>query len=299
VAALALLVAVAVLGSLAIAWSRRARTLTRLSDADAGPGASTRLPSAPPAGALARWLARAGYTGAAAPTTFVVTTLAGIIIGAGMFATVRAGAGVVNATLLDLPGSVGETFAAAVDTLPWMALVLCVLAPTLHVRAARRARVTAVEHDLPLLLELLATLAQAGLGFDTALARVVDVQDGNRPLTREFRRFQGDMLSGVPRLVALRHLATRLDVTSLTVFVAAVIQAEQIGASMAETLRHQADDMRSRRRDRALLASQSLPVKLVLPLVVCFLPGIFLSTLGPVLHQMVQVANTVLRPVGP
>lgn len=70
-----------------------------------------------------------------------------------------------------------------------------------------------------------------------------------------------------------------------------------MGASLAETLRHQADDLRNRRRERALLHAQAMPVKLVLPLVVCFLPGIFLSTLGPVLYQMIRVADTVL-PTG-
>jgi tight adherence protein C len=120
----------------------------------------------------------------------------------------------------------------------------------------------------------------------------------NRPLTIELRAFQHDLLAGVPRLQALRHLAGRIDVTSLTVFVAAVVQAEQVGASIADTLRLQADDLRGRRREQALLASQALPVKLVLPLVTCFLPGIFLSTLGPVLYQMIQVADSVLRPVG-
>lgn len=280
------------------AWRRRAQALARLDEAPAATDTTAEPRSAPPAGMLARWLAGAGYTSATAATIFVAATLAGTVVGAVVFAAVRAVAGVVNATLSDLPGSVGDSFIAAVDTVPWLALGLCALAPTLVVRAARRARVAAVEQDLPLVLELLATLAQAGLGFDTALARVVDVQAAGRPLTREFRRFQGDVLSGLARLAALRNLAARVDVTSLTVFVAAVIQAEQIGASMAETLRHQADDLRTRRRERALLSAQSLPVKLVLPLVVCFLPGIFLSTLGPVLYQMVQVANTVLRPAG-
>jgi tight adherence protein C len=70
-----------------------------------------------------------------------------------------------------------------------------------------------------------------------------------------------------------------------------------VGASIAETLRHQADDLRQRRREQALVVAQALPVKLVFPLIVCFLPGIFISTLGPVLYQMIQVADSVLRPI--
>jgi tight adherence protein C len=82
---------------------------------------------------------------------------------------------------------------------------------------------------------------------------------------------------------------------SLTGFTSALIQAEQVGASMAETLQHQATDLRQRRREQALLQAQALPVKLVFPLVICFLPGIFVSTLAPVLYQMIQVAASVVR----
>jgi tight adherence protein C len=114
----------------------------------------------------------------------------------------------------------------------------------------------------------------------------------------ELMNFQRDLLSGVPRVQALRQLAHRADIMTMTIFVSAIIQAEHVGASISDTLRHQADDLRERRRERALLAAQSLPVKLVFPLVTCFLPGIFVSTLAPVLFQMVQVANSVLRPVG-
>ena len=67
---------------------------------------------------------------------------------------------------------------------------------------------------------------------------------------------------------------------------------------MAETLQHQADDLRQRRREEALLQAQALPVKLVFPLVICFLPGIFVSTLAPAIYQMIQVANGVLRSNG-
>src|SRR5262249_21375499 len=152
-----------------------------------------------------------------------------------------------------------------------------------------------IEQDLPLALELFATMGEAGLGFDAALAKVVRAQESHRPLVAEFTAFQRDMLAGVSRAQALRNLAHRADVTSLTTFASALIQAGQVGASIAETLRHQAEDLRQRRREEALLQAQALPVKLVFPLVVCFLPGIFVSTLAPVIYQMIQVAGGVLR----
>jgi tight adherence protein C len=141
-------------------------------------------------------------------------------------------------------------------------------------------------------------MAEAGLGFDAALTRIVRAQGPGRALMTEFVNFQHDVLAGIPRAQALRQLARRVDVPSLTSFASAIIQAEQVGASMAETLQHQAVDLRQRRRENALLQAQALPVKLVFPLVICFLPGIFVSTLAPVLYQMVQVADSVLRSSG-
>jgi pilus assembly protein TadC len=138
-------------------------------------------------------------------------------------------------------------------------------------------------------------MAEAGLGFDAALSKIVGSQRRDRPLTAELITFQRDMLAGVPRYQALAHLARRVDVSSLTSFTSAVIQTEQVGASISETLRHQAEDLRNRRRESAMVQAQALPVKLVFPLVLCFLPGIFVSTLAPVIYQMIQVTDSVLR----
>lgn len=290
VAALALLVV------LVRAWRVHRLGLARLADTDAA--AATVPERELPPGLLRRWLQHAGYTRRDAPQIFVGLSLLAIGLGALEAWMARPLVAAMAGSLLEIPGGIGGTLAAVVGVIPYGLFLMAALGPTLVVRAARRRRVYAVDRDLPLVLELLATMTQAGLGLDSAIARVVAVQPPDRPLTMELRSFQSDLLAGIPRLQALRHLAARVDVTALTVFVAAVVQAEQVGASIAETLRLQADDLRGRRREQALLLAQALPVKLVLPLVVCFLPGIFLSTLGPVLYQMIQVADSVLGPAG-
>jgi tight adherence protein C len=200
--------------------------------------------------------------------------------------------------VVGVPGSAGDMLVLVLEGGPWILMIVAALVPTVVVRTRRRARVRAVEQDLPLTLELFATMADAGLGFDAALAKIVRAQGTERALVAELVNFQHDMLAGIPRTQALRQLARRVDVPSLTSFSSALIQAEQVGASMAETLQHQAVDLRQRRREDALLQAQALPVKLVFPLVICFLPGIFVSTLAPVLYQMVQVADSVLRSSG-
>jgi tight adherence protein C len=296
-----LLIVAAVTGllwTLIRAWRTHERALARFAESDASQVHAVAEPErGGRPGPLRRWLQHAGYTRADAPLLFVGATVAAIGLGVAEAWFAQSLVAGISSSLLEIPGGIGGSLAAVVAVIPYIVFFIAALTPTLMVRAARRRRVRAIDHDLPLVLELLATMAQAGLGLDSALSRVVQVQPPERPLTMELRSFQHDLLAGVPRVQALRHLAGRIDVTSLTVFVAAVVQAEQVGASIAETLRQQADDLRGRRREQALLVAQALPVKLVLPLVVCFLPGIFLSTLGPVLYQMIQVADSVLRPV--
>jgi tight adherence protein C len=295
---LAIVIVIAVLAyTTGRSWSVRRRALIRLYAADdprpAGAGSSPRETP------LARWLARAGYRRPNAQPIFVAATIGFVAIGVALSQVYRL---ILFGPLLDavvnVPGSAGDVLILVLQGGPWIVFVICALLPTLVVRAARRARVRAIEQDLPLALELFATMAEAGLGFDAALARIVRVQGGGRALVSEFVNFQHDMLAGMSRIQALRQLARRIDVPYLTSFTSALIQAEQVGASMAETLQHQAVDLRQRRRENALLRAQALPVKLVFPLVVCFLPGIFVSTLAPVLFQMVEVANSVIRSSG-
>lgn len=277
-------------------WEIRRRALARLyamDDERAGLRPETRD------SALSRWLARAGYRRPNAPNIFIAATVGCVLLGVIVSQAYRLMLLRPLVTAVsNVPGNAGDMLALLLEAGTWILLTSTAFAPTLVVRAARRARVQAIEQDLPLALELFATMAEAGLGFDAALTRIVRVQGNDRPLASELLNFQHDMMAGMSRTQALRQLAHRIDIPSLTTFTSALVQAEQVGASMAETLQHQAVDLRQRRRENALLQAQALPVKLMFPLVVCFLPGIFATTLAPVLFQMVQVANGVLRSSG-
>jgi tight adherence protein C len=277
-------------------WEIRRRALARLyamDDERAGLRPETRD------SALSRWLARAGYRRPNAPNIFIGATVGFGVLGVILSQVYRLMLLRPLVTAVsNVPGNAGDMLALLLEAGTWILLTSAAFAPTLVVRAARRARVQAIEQDLPLALELFATMAEAGLGFDAALTRIVRVQGSDRPLASELLNFQHDMMAGMSRTQALRQLARRIDIPSLTTFTSALVQAEQVGASMAETLQHQAVDLRQRRRENALLQAQALPVKLMFPLVVCFLPGIFATTLAPVLFQMVQVANGVLRSSG-
>jgi tight adherence protein C len=243
------------------------------------------------------WLARAGFRDPSAAPIFWGATAGLTAFGLFVFFLLTK-FGVIEAmvrALSYIPGGTGDALAVVAQGAPYFIVVIFAATPTLIVRAARRKRVEAIEQDLAPTLELLATLAEAGLGFDSAIARIQESESGTRPLSQEFQIYQRDNLGGIPRLESLRKLARRAGVTSVSIFVSALIQAEQVGASLAEILRTQADDLRDRRKLHALLLAQALPVKLVFPLMFCFLPGIFFPTLGPVVSQFVDIADSILK----
>jgi tight adherence protein C len=244
-------------------------------------------------GLLRRWLYLAGYRNRSASLAFVVSTILASALGALMVVAVHASGLHALATegVAVVPGGIGDVFLPVVWSIPWLLLVLLAFLPWWIVSRTRRRRVTFVEQDLPLALELLATLSEAGLGFDAALARILETRLAARPLAQEFRSFQADLLAGRPRIESLRRLSARLQVSAVTLLVSALVQAEQLGMGIAGVLRQQADDVRARRRERAMAFANALPVKRLFPLVICFLPGLFVWTLGPAFVQLIQMAD--------
>ncbi|QEG40855.1 type II secretion system F family protein [Roseimaritima ulvae] len=246
---------------------------------------------------LGRWLFRAGFRGKNATPLFIAANvfalLAGLLVAFLFYqsAVVTLGGSVLRA----IPGAVGEVFLPLLWVSPILAVGVVVAMPAIFVRARRRTRIRTIEQDLPLSLDLLATLAEAGLSFDAALERVLETQRNRRPLAEEFRLFRLEILTGRSRIDSLRRLKDNVDVTWFSIFVSALIHAEQIGASLATTLRAQADDLRNRRRERALAQAMAVPVKLLFPLIICFLPGIMIAALGPIIFQIVQMLDQVIQ----
>lgn len=280
---------------LAQGWQLRRLALARIAG-EGGQGSTLGLLRD---SALQQWLAKSGYRQPNAVSVFL--GLSAAMAGAGLIVSQLYRLVLLDSllrTVSNLPGTTSDMLGLVLAAGPWILFVGMAMVPTLVVRTVRRTRMHGIEQDLPLALELFATMGQAGLGFDAAVAKIVRALGAERPLAGELANFQHDMIAGMPRPQALRQLARRVDLPALTSFTSALIQAETVGASFAETLQHQAVELRSRRRENALLQAQALPVKLVFPLVICFLPGIFASTLAPVLFQVVQVADGVLRGAG-
>lgn len=142
-----------------------------------------------------------------------------------------------------------------------------------------RERKHEIEKALPDALDLLTISVEAGLGFDAAMVKVTEKWDNE--LAMAFARANAEIRLGKLRREALRDMANRADVQNLTNFIAAVIQADQLGVSLAKVLRIQSEQMRVRRRQRAEELAAQAPVKMMFPLVFLIFPSILIVLLGP------------------
>ena len=155
-------------------------------------------------------------------------------------------------------------------------------------RADRRQQ--AIRVALPDTLDQITISVEAGLGFESALARTG--RSGKGPLADELLRTLQDVQAGMSRGEALKRLVERVDVDELHHFVLAVVQAESYGIPIAQVLRVQSGELRVRRRQRAEERAQKLPVKILFPLVFCILPSLFIVLLGPAILRVSEVFGT-------
>ncbi len=153
------------------------------------------------------------------------------------------------------------------------------MAPEFWLGRKIRARSMAMTLQLPDALDLLTISVEAGLGFDAALAKVVEKMEG--PLVDEFRQALAEVRMGRHRRDALRDVANRADSQPVSNFVGAIVQAEQLGVPIAKVLVIQSNQLRIERRQRAEEAAAKAPVKMLFPMVGCIFPTIFIVILGP------------------
>jgi len=234
-----------------------------------------RLSSASSTETVGRRLAMAGNPGDLKLTDWMgVKILVGIAAGVVMFLTSGLlAAGIVPGILLGIVG-----------------LGIGYLLPEFWLGRRIRARQKLIIRMIPDTLDLLTISVRAGLGFDAALAKVVEKLPG--PLSDEFRRALAEVRVGKARRDALRDMIPRTDIQSLSNFIGAIIQAEQLGVSISKVLQIQSEQLRIERRQRAEEMAARAPIKMLFPLVGCIFPSLFIVILGPALISIVRTLGS-------
>lgn len=160
--------------------------------------------------------------------------------------------------------------------------------PELLLTSKIQRRQKEIRKAMPDALDLLTICVEAGLGFDGAMAKVAEKWDNE--LSLSFGRALREMQLGKLRREALRDMADRIGIPEMTSFVAAVIQSEQLGVSMAKVLRIQSDQMRIRRRQLAEEEAHKAPIKMLVPLALLIFPSICIVLMTPAFLILIRSA---------
>ena len=187
------------------------------------------------------------------------------------------GLGLVCLAVLGL--LVGMRSAVMVVLLPVLGAAAGFFLPDILVYNTGLKRQEKIQRGLPDALDLMTVCVEAGLGFDASMAQVARNTSG--PLAAEFARVLQEMQFGKSRVQALRAMTERTTVIELRTFVSALIQASELGIPVATVLREQANELRTRRRQRGEERAQKVTVKILFPLIFCLFPALMIVVIGP------------------
>lgn len=160
--------------------------------------------------------------------------------------------------------------------------------PELLLTSKIQRRQREIRKAMPDALDLLTICVEAGLGFDGAMQKVYE--KWNNELSLAFGRVIREIQLGKLRREALKDMADRVGIPEMTSFVAAIIQSEQLGVSMAKVLRIQADQMRIKRRQLAEEMAHKAPIKMLIPMALLIFPAICIVLMTPALLLMMRSA---------
>ncbi len=246
------------------------------------PEALQARPSGPRAWIYQARLDRAGWSGNAAFESFMRWRLLAAVLAVSLAIVVWA-------------------LCLSVGARPWLAgaaafltATIGLLLPELYLFLRAGVRTRLIERDLLLVLDLLVSLVEAGLGLDDALRRIVVGTKDRGPLTVELDRLDRELRGGVPRARAYRGFAARVRVPEIHAIVASIVQGERHGSGLSRILRTQSEMLRGRVFEKVRMQAERLAVRMVFPTVLCFLPSVILLGAGPFMLRILEFLNVRL-----
>lgn len=165
--------------------------------------------------------------------------------------------------------------------------ILAIFLPRNYLTSKVKVREKAIRNSLPDVIDLLSVSMTAGLSFDASVKKVTEKMSG--PFVNELKIMYNELQMGRPKREALKRLGECSDVPELKTFVSAVIQADQMGIPIKNILAVQSKQLRLERKMRAQEQGQKAPVKMLLPLVFCIFPVIFIILLGPAVMNIMEI----------
>jgi tight adherence protein C len=233
---------------------------------------ATHLPGAASPAEIRKRISAAGLEGKLSPQTFLAlkSGLTGGMFLLGLFV-----------------GLTGILPAIAGVMLGFGGAAICFIAPDYYLGMKTRRRREDINIALPDILDLLTVSVEAGLGFDAAVIKITEKMKG--PLLEELKNLSHEMRMGESRQQALKNLGERLDLPSMLSFTRSIIQADQLGISLARVLRVQAHDLRNKRQMAAEEKAMKAPIKMLFPTVLFIFPAMFIVILGPAMMTLLKM----------
>jgi tight adherence protein C len=162
--------------------------------------------------------------------------------------------------------------------------------PLWQLKLKAKQRASALQRDLPDVMDLMVICVEAGLGLDATLKRVAKETQGMAPeCSAELAVMSAELMAGLPRTEAFSRFAQRSQVEEVKSFASLMSQSDRMGLSIAQTLRAFSEDLRTRRRQRAEESAAKASVKMTLPLVFFVFPPLMIILLGPMALQILDV----------
>jgi tight adherence protein C len=165
-------------------------------------------------------------------------------------------------------------------------ILIAFILPNYYLKQKTQARNKKALRELPDILDLLTVSLEAGLGFDSAMNKVVSKKQGI--IAYEFHRCLEEIRLGKTRREALAGIRDRIEVDDVRGFIGGILQAEKLGIGMVQVLRVLSEEVGDQRKQRAEEQAMKAPIKMLFPLVLFIFPSLFIVLLGPAIITFIQ-----------